>query len=78
LDDIIKEEGLRAKETRGFVERAFRDGGIPQSGTAITRILPPVSRFSSDGGHGEKKQRVLSKLIAFFDRFLGLTSETRG
>ena len=38
--------------------RAFRDGAIQTTGTAITKILPPVSRFSPDGGHGEKKQRV--------------------
>jgi type I restriction enzyme R subunit len=41
---------------------------------AITRVLPPVSRFAADGGHGEKKQRVLTKLGVFFERFFGLTS----
>jgi hypothetical protein len=25
-----------------------------------------------DGGHGEKKQRVLARLSAFFERFFGL------
>ena len=74
LNDIIAEEGLRADETRAFVERAFRDGAIQQSGTAITKILPPMSRFAIDGGHGEKKRRVLARLIEFFDRFLGLVS----
>jgi len=34
-------------------------------------VLPPVSRFSADGGHGEKKQRVLARLGAFFDRYFG-------
>ena len=74
LDSIIEEEGLRAAATRAFVERAFRDGSIQQSGTAITQILPPASRFSGDGGHGEKKRRVLERLVAFFDRFWGLTT----
>jgi type I restriction enzyme R subunit len=59
-------------ETRAFVDRAFRDGAVQQSGTAITTILPPVSRFGSDGSHGEKKRRVLSKLVAYFDRYHGL------
>jgi type I restriction enzyme, R subunit len=36
--------------------------------------LPPVSRFVPAGGHGDKKQRVASKLAAFFDRFFALTS----
>ena len=74
LDKIIQDEGLRADETREFVERAFRDGSIQSSGTAITRVLPPASRFSADGGHGETKQRVLMKLGDFFERFFGLGS----
>ena len=42
------------------------------SGTAITRILPPASRFGGDGAHGERKQRVLVKLGDFVERFFGL------
>ncbi|WP_396659307.1 type I restriction endonuclease subunit R [Microbacterium sp.] len=74
LDTIINEENLRPDETRVFVETAFRDGQIRTSGTAITKVLPPVSRFSADGGHGEKKRRVIQKLGAFFDRFFGLSA----
>ena len=75
LDGIIAQEGLSPGETRKFIERAFRDGAISTSGTAVTKILPPVSRFSFDGGHGEKKQRVLARLGAFFERFFGLSFE---
>lgn len=74
LDGIIAEEGLRPVETRAFVEQAFRDGHLSAAGTAVTRILPPVSRFSAAGGHGEKKERVLARLQEFFGRFLGLVS----
>lgn len=74
LDAIIRSERLHPDETRVFVERAFRDGSIQTTGTAITKVLPPVSRFSAKGGHGEKKKRVLVKLGAFFDRFFGLSS----
>jgi type I restriction enzyme R subunit len=74
LTAIIAEENLRPEPTRAFIESAFRDGAISTTGTAITRVLPPVSRFSPDGGHGEKKQRVIAKLNAFFERFFGLSS----
>lgn len=74
LESIIADENLRPDETRVFVETAFRDGQVRTSGTAITKVLPPVSRFSADGGHGEKKQRVIQKLGAFFERFFGLGS----
>ncbi|KQM59626.1 type I restriction endonuclease subunit R [Agreia sp. Leaf210] len=76
LETIITEENLRSDETRVFVEAAFRDGQIRTGGTAITKVLPPVSRFAADGGHGEKKQRVIQRLGAFFERFFGLGSET--
>ena len=78
LDDIITQEGLNPEETKKFIERAFRDGTISTAGTAVTKILPPVSRFSSDGGHSEKKQHVLMRLGAFFERFIGLGMERGG
>ncbi|MHA7306515.1 type I restriction endonuclease subunit R [Arthrobacter sp. TMN-49] len=74
LETIIEDEKLRPEETRDFVETAFRDGQIQTTGTAITKVLPPVSRFSAAGGHGEKKQAVIAKLGAFFERFFGLSS----
>jgi len=58
-----------------FVKTAFRDGAIQTSGTAITKVLPPAPRFTAEGVHGVKKQRVLDKLGEFFERFFGLASE---
>ena len=72
LEAIIEAEGLRPAETRAFIETAFRDGAIQATGTAIIGVLPPASRFSPDGGHGEKKRRVLARLGEFFERFFGL------
>lgn len=72
LAQIIEDESLRPDETRKFVDSSFREGSLRTSGTSITKVLPPVSRFSAQGGHGEKKQRVLAKLGAFFERFFGL------
>lgn len=72
LERIIADENLNAEAAHSFVANAFRDGAIPTTGTAITKILPPVSRFSSNNPHAEKKQRVLDKLTAFFERYFGL------
>jgi type I restriction enzyme R subunit len=72
LEQIIAEESLRPEETRKFVAASFRQGAIQTTGTAITKVLTPVSRFSAGGGHGEKKQRVLTKLGVFFERFFDL------
>ena len=72
LEDIIADENLRPDEAHAFIDAAFRDGALQTTGTAITKVLPPVSRFAATGGHGEKKQRVIEKLTAFFERFAGL------
>ncbi len=51
--------------------REYLDG-VPATGTAIIKILPPVSRFSKDNNHAVKKRNVLEKLGRFFERFFGL------
>ena len=72
LDRIIADENLDPVGTRQFLDNAFRDGSIPVAGTAVTRILPPGSRFNRNNDHSVKKQMVLDKLGAYFERFFGL------
>jgi Type I restriction and modification enzyme - subunit R C terminal len=72
LDEIIATEGLDAKKTRSFVERAFRNGAIPTTGAEVTGILPPTSRFAADESYGIKKQNVLGRLTAFYERYFAL------
>ena len=67
LENIITEERLKPEETRRFVEASFRDGAIRENGTEVAAILPPMSRFSKD--RATKKETVLSRLKAFFERF---------
>nr|WP_201468472.1 type I restriction endonuclease subunit R [Microbacterium hydrocarbonoxydans] len=72
LESIIAEQKLKPEPTRAFVEAAFRDGQLRTTGTDITRILPPVSRFNRSAGHGATKRRVVEALTGFFERFSGL------
>ena len=65
LNVIIAEEKLKPKDTRKFIENAFRDGEIKTAGTDIDKIMPPISRFGG-GGRAKKKQRVIEKLKTFF------------
>ena len=71
LSAIIQEENLKDAETRKLIEASFRDGSIKTSGTAIDKLLPPMSRFGG-GNRAEKKQGVIDKLKAFFERFSGI------
>lgn len=72
LEQIISDESLAPEATRIFVQNAFRDNAIPTTGTAITNVLPPVSRFSNGSDHSARKQSVLEKLMAFFEKYSGL------
>ena len=72
---IIEEEKLREDATRRFMEYAFRIGEVKTTGTDIDKILPPVSRFGG-GNRTEKKQRVIERLKAYFDRFYNVGSSS--
>jgi type I restriction enzyme R subunit len=74
LNEIITTETLRPEETHRFMENAFRDGYISESGTDIAKILPPMSRFRKDAGRSEKKGRVIETLRAFFNKFKDIIS----
>lgn len=69
LERIITEENLDKEETYTFIGNAFRDGFVQNTGTAISKVLPPVSRFSPTGERTTKRDTVLEKLGAFFNKF---------
>lgn len=73
LDKIIEEENLKSDETYEFIKKSFDRGNIEENGTEIVSILPQMSRFSIDNDRAKKKQKVLDKLIQFFDKFFNIT-----
>lgn len=77
LAAIIADEKLVEAEARKFMESAFRNGEVRESGTAVVKILPPVSMFNrgGSGSRAEQKNRVLRKLKQFFERFSGMGIE---
>jgi type I restriction enzyme, R subunit len=74
LNDIIREENLDKDETYRFIYNSFRSGYVQTTGTEISKVLPPVSRFTATGERAKKKETVLEKLTAFFQRFFNITS----
>ncbi len=72
LVSLIEDENLRAEETMNFVTTAFRDGILKTTGTDLDRLMPPISRFGGGGSRDQKKQTIIEKLKAFFDKYLGL------
>lgn len=68
---IIEDEKLNEELTRKFLENAFREGEIKTAGTDIDKIMPPVSRFGG-GNRAQKKQTIIDKLKAFFEKYFGV------
>jgi len=73
LERIIKDENLNHDEAYRFIENVFRDGSISTTGTAITKVLPPVSRFSKTGERTKKRETIIEKLTRFFERFFDIS-----
>ncbi len=71
LVTIINDEKLKPEETRKFLDNSFREGEIKTIGTDIDKLLPPVSRFGG-GNRVKKKQTVIDKLKAFFEKYFGI------
>jgi len=69
LDRIINDENLDKDEAYKFITNAFRDGYLQSTGTALSKVLPPVSRFNPTGDRTKKRESVLEKLSAFFNKF---------
>lgn len=78
LAALIADERLNAEATEKFVREAFQDGFVRRTGTELTRVLPPVSRFSKTGDRSQLRKRVLMKLEAFFERFKNLIGFDEG
>ena len=75
LSAIIREEGLKVKETRAFVNQSLADGYVTSTGLAITKVLPPMPVFGKGAADREqKKKTVLEKLTAFFNKYFTLSS----
>lgn len=70
LKQIIESENLNEEETRKFIDDCFESGSVKTTGTDIVKIMPPMARFG--GNRSDKKQSVISKILAFFERFFGI------
>lgn len=72
LIEIIVGENLKEQEARKFIENSFKNGLVKTTGTDIEKILPPTSRFTG-GDRDKKKQKVIDRILVFFDKFYGLS-----
>ena len=71
LKALILEEKLKEDETRKYIENALRDGAVKTTGTDIDKLMPATSRFGG-GNRAAKKQGVIDKIKAFFEKYFGI------
>lgn len=74
IEEIIKTQNLKPKETRRFINNSFRDGVLKTTGTDLDKILPPVSMFSKNNNRSAIKEKVIAVLQKFFEKYFGLIS----
>ena len=74
LDKIINEEKLNKEETYKFIKRSFEQGKVETNGTEVSEILPPMNMFTPTNDRQEKKNKVIDKLLEFFDKFFSITT----
>lgn len=74
LDRIIAEENLNKEETYNFIQRSFEQGRVETNGTEVSTILPPMSMFTPNNDRQEKKNKVIDKLLEFFDKFFSISN----
>lgn len=73
LAKLIDEEKVKPVETRRFMENALRYGELRTTGTEVDQLMPPVSRFGggAGGNRQQKKQGIIEKMSAFFEKYFG-------
>lgn len=74
LDKIISEENLNREETYKFIKNSFEQGKVETNGTEVSEILPPMNMFTPTNDRQEKKNKVIDKLLEFFDKFFSITN----
>lgn len=70
LAAITEEEKLHVDKTLRYMQNALRDREFRTSGVEFDQLLPPTSLFGK--AREMIKQRVIDRLRAFFEKFLGL------
>lgn len=75
LDKIIDEENLNKEETYNFIQRSFEQGRVETNGTEVGAILPAMSMFTPNNDRQQKKNKVIDKILEFFDKFFSLSND---
>lgn len=71
LSDLIAAQRL-GQGARDFVYGCLNEGYVPDEGTGLAAILPPVRRFGGGGDREKLRAHVRELLQEWVERFSGL------
>ena len=75
LNIIIEEEKLDREKAIRFVDNSLEEGEFKTTGTEISNFLGKTGWFNKGSeGRIEKKRRVIEKLMALFEKYVGVYS----
>lgn len=74
FNTLIKEERLKPEKAVKFIEDSFSRGYVPEGGTEVYDILPPVNPFDSNANRQGVSQKVLDRLKAFFNKYFEIAN----
>ena len=73
LASFIGSEKLKEEPTRAFVASIWDTGVVPESGTDVYKLLPPMGLFGGGAKKvAEKREKVIEFFKAYIDRFWGI------
>lgn len=78
LNKIIEEENLNKEETYKYVNNAFKNGYVQENGIQINKVLPPLPIIDPQKRRQKKRETVIQKIVAFFNRFRDISSQLIG
>lgn len=78
LNKIIEEENLNKEETYKYVNNAFKNGYVQENGIQINKVLPPLPIIDPQKRRQKKRETVIQKIIAFFNRFRDISQQLIG
>jgi len=73
LVTIADEEQLDINKAYHFMADAFKDGRVPEEGTAVTDLLPASARSFFSGNRSETKKRILEKMKSYFNKYYSVS-----
>ena len=70
VEDLILACNVAVK----FIEDSFSRGYVPEGGTEVYDILPPVNPFDRNANRQGVFQKVLDRLKAFFNKYFEIAN----